>query len=124
MFAFGVFAYRLLEGAFPRCNESFDDVAPAAGVLHWEGIEADFTGVAEGVLGEEIRPWQGQHDEALKRIVERCLSVDPNERFRDMVELCEVWEREILASRHAVEMEVVARKLRTGRRWKLSLIHI
>ena len=38
-----------------------------------------------------------------------------------MVELCEVWERETLAVRHAAEMEVVARKLRHGRRWRRGL---
>lgn len=121
VYSFGVLAYRLLEGKFPRCHESFEDVAPAAGVLHKEGIEADVTGVAEELLKEQIRPWEGQHDPALKSIVERCLCLEPHERFRDMVELCEVWERETLAARHAVEMKVVARKLRHGRRWKRGL---
>ncbi|GHC40206.1 protein kinase domain-containing protein [Roseibacillus persicicus] len=121
VFSFGVLAYRLLEGKFPRCHESFEDVAPAPGVLHKEGIEADYAGVAEELLKEEIRPWEGEHDEALKAIIERCLSLDPEARFRDMVELCEVWERETLIARHAAEMEVVARKLRVGRRWKRSL---
>lgn len=121
VFSFGVLAYRLLEGKFPRCHDSFDDVAPAAGVLHKEGIEADFGGVAHELLKEEVRPWKGEHDEALKSIIKRCLSLNPEERFRDMVELCEVWERETLSARHAAEMEVVARKLRVGRRWKRGL---
>ena len=121
VFAFGVLAYRLLEGKFPRCHESFEDVAPAAGVLHKEGIEVDFAGVATQLQKDEMRPWEGKHDEALKGIIERCLSIEPNERFRDMVELCEVWERETLAARHAAEMKVVASKLRTGRRWKRGL---
>ena len=121
VFAFGVLAYRLLEGKFPRCHESFEDVAPAAGVLHKEGIEADFSGVAAELRKDEIRPWEGNHDEGLKRLIERCLSIDPSERFRDMVELCEVWERETLSARHAAEMKVVAGKLRSGRRWKRGL---
>ena len=121
VFAFGVLAYRLLEGEFPRCHESFADVAPAAGVLHMEGIEADFSGVAAELRKAEMRPWEGKHDDALKRIVERCLSIDPKERFRDMVELCEVWERETLGARHAAEMKVVASKLRRGRQWKRAL---
>ena len=121
VFSFGVLAYRLLEGHFPRCDESFADVAPAAGAVNKEGIEADFGGVAEELCREEMRPWQGSHDNALKRIVERCLHIDPAERFRDMVELCEVWERETLAVRHAVEMEIVAGKLRSGRRWRKGL---
>lgn len=121
VFAFGVLAYRLLEGVFPRCQEVFGDVAPDAGVLHQEGIEANLEEVSEGLANDEVRPWEGKHDEALKKIIERCLSLDPEERFRDMVELCEVWERETLLSRHAVEMEVVARKLRHGRRWKRGL---
>lgn len=121
VFAFGVLAYRLLEGKFPRCHENFEDVAPAAGVLHKEGIEADFSGVATELRKDEVRPWEGEHDEALKRIIERCLSIEPGERFRDMVELCEVWERETLSARHAAEMNVVADKLRRGRRWKRGL---
>ncbi|MGJ8724837.1 MAG: protein kinase domain-containing protein [Roseibacillus sp.] len=121
VFAFGVLAYRLLEGKFPRCQESFEDVAPAAGVLHKEGIEADFSGVAAELRKDEMQPWEGEHDEALKRIIERCLSIEPSERFRDMVELCEVWERETLSARHAAEMKVVASKLRKGRHWKRGL---
>lgn len=121
VFAFGVLAYRLLEGKFPRCHDNFEDVAPAPGVLHKEGIEADFAGVAEELRKEEVRPWEGTHDSALKAIIDRCLKIDPAERFRDMVELCEVWERETLAARHAAEMKVVARKLRHGRRWKRGL---
>lgn len=121
VFAFGVLAYRLLEGKFPRCHESFEDVAPAAGVLHKEGIEADFKGVADQLRETEIRPWEGNHDEGLKQLIERCLSIEPSERFRDMVELCEVWERETLSARHASEMQVVASKLRNGRRWKRGL---
>ena len=121
VFAFGVLAYRLLEGHFPRCHENFEDVAPAAGVLEQDGIEVDFEGVAEELMQQEMRPWEGEHDAALKRIVERCLSLDPAERFRDMVELCEVWERETIAARHSAEMEVVARKLRNGRRWRRGL---
>lgn len=121
VYAFGVMAYRLLEGKFPRCHESFEDVAPAAGVLHKEGIEADFQRISQGLREAEIRPWEGNADEGLKALIERCLNLGPNERFRDMVELCEVWERETLTARHATEMKVVARKLRHGRRWKRGL---
>lgn len=121
VFAFGVLAYRLLEGRFPRCHESFEDVAPAPGVMHAEGIEADFGGVAEQLFEEEVAPLSRTMDQALKKLVMRCLELEPEKRFRDMVELCEVWEREAQAVRHASEMDVVGAKLRKGRAWKRGL---
>ncbi|MDP0492331.1 MAG: hypothetical protein Q7Q71_14880 [Verrucomicrobiota bacterium JB023] len=121
VFAFGVMAYRLLEGAFPRCSQSFEDVAPPPGLSHVEGIEADFAGVAEQLVQEEIRPWQRQHDPILMAVIERCLQLNPADRFRDMVELCDYWEKESILARHSSEMEVVGKKLRRTRAVKKSL---
>lgn len=119
VFSFGVLAYRLLEGRFPRCHESFQDVAPAAGVPHREGIEVDYQAVSEQLREEsEIAPWESKPDEILRKLVERCLSLQPSDRFHDMIELCEVWERETMATRHHTEMEVVGRRLKKTRRAK------
>ena len=123
VFAFGVLAFRFLEGRFPRCHESFDDVAPAPGVMQNEGVEADYPDVADQLFAANMEPWELTQDEILKKLVTRCLDLDPQNRFRDMVELCEVWERETQAVRHASEMEVMARKLRKDRSRKRKLTY-
>lgn len=123
VYSFGVLAYRLLEGRFPRCHESFQDVAPAAGVLHQEGIEVDYQAVAEQLREEgEGVSWQSDPDPLLKSLVERCLALSPDDRFHDMIELCEFWEREAMALRHHAEMEVIGRRLNRMRSAKQGFL--
>jgi len=43
VFAFGVIAFRILTGRFPRCHDTFSQVIPLPGETRREGIQADLT---------------------------------------------------------------------------------
>ncbi|MEM9079451.1 MAG: protein kinase [Verrucomicrobiota bacterium] len=122
VYAFGVLAYRLLEGRFPRCGEEFEGVAPVPGVLAKEGVEANLRAVADLLEAEGEVTWTGEVSPVLRSIVERCLAIDPRERFRDMVELCEVWERELVTVRYHVDMEVMSGHLKRGEAVKRLMV--
>ncbi|MBK1832771.1 protein kinase domain-containing protein [Roseibacillus ishigakijimensis] len=108
VFSFGVLAYRLLEGCFPRFDVFFSDLAPPAGQDRGPAYDLNFEELASLLRAEEVRPWEGATDEILRGVVERCLHPDPEKRFRDMVELCEIWDWEIQKAEHAAEVAEMA----------------
>jgi len=89
--AFGVLAFRLLNGIFPRCNETFAKVSPAAGEARRKGVEADCQRLAKKLSRSSLAPWPEEptspEDEARREILEKCLHLDPWERYADMREV-------------------------------------
>ncbi|MCW1883477.1 protein kinase [Luteolibacter flavescens] len=81
VFAFGVLAYRLITGAFPRCTETFDEVAPAPGVTRREGIAANLKSIAKMIEGKPEITWPDAPanplESAYREHIERCLSFNP-----------------------------------------------
>lgn len=86
--AFGVLAFRLLNGIFPRCDEVFAQVAPEPGQARRKGVEADCERLSKKLEASPLAPWRGPsasaEDTARREIIERCLHLDPNERYTDM----------------------------------------
>ena len=104
--AFGVLAFRLLTGRFPRCEETFGKVAPPAGETRREGITADLQRVAANLEAKPEFSWpdeaQGELERGLRAWIDRCLALDPEQRPRDMVEVADGFaalERELAATR-------------------------
>ena len=103
VFAFGVLAYRLLTGVFPRCHDTFSNVAPAPGEAAHQGINADLAKIAASLEAEPEVTWpeaaaselESQH----RDIIQRCLALDPLDRPANAIELC----REFDAARRAIE---------------------
>jgi eukaryotic-like serine/threonine-protein kinase len=91
VFAFGVLAYRLVTGKFPRCDEAFQSVAPAAGETRWDGIQADFGVIAAGLEAEPGITWPSAEVSPLvarfRGWLERCLPLDPTQRLATMTEV-------------------------------------
>lgn len=89
--AFGVLSFRLLTGVFPRCDETFARVSPAAGEARRKGVEADCARLARKLARSPLAAWPGEptspEDEARREIIEKCLHLDPWERFADMREV-------------------------------------
>lgn len=91
VFAFGVLAYRVLFGVFPRADELFAPVSPDFGSAERFEIEADHHGVARAL--EEAGPvsWPGEGideaEAARRRVLDVCLHLDPRERPADMLEV-------------------------------------
>jgi hypothetical protein len=108
VFAFGVLAFRILTGRFPRCHETFDYVAPAAGETRREGMKADLGKIARNL---EAQPEGGWPDDArnpletgFREWIDRCLKLKPGDRPSSMME--------VAAGFDAVEKEVAAEKER------------
>lgn len=108
VFAFGVLAFRILTGNFPRCEETFSHVAPAPGVTRCEGLKADPEKIAKNLEARPEVEWPDEAEGALERgfreWIDRCLKIDPLERPATMMAVAAGFE--------AVEKDVAAEKER------------
>ncbi|MEI6654830.1 MAG: hypothetical protein WCP45_08685 [Verrucomicrobiota bacterium] len=91
VFAFGVLAYRVLTGRFPRCHESFGPLAPAPGTTRVEGVQADLTLWARQLTAEPNIEWPSEPgnalDTGLRGWLDNCLALDPLRRPANMLEV-------------------------------------
>ncbi|MGA0899790.1 MAG: protein kinase domain-containing protein [Luteolibacter sp.] len=102
VYAFGVIAYRLLTGKFPRCDDVFSKVAPPPEQTRCDGLRADPRKVA-GNLKEAPEPgwphWAANElEERQREWIMRCLAIDPNQRPASM--------KEVAAGLDAIEVEL------------------
>ncbi len=104
VYAFGVLAYRLLTGLFPRSNDVFQSVNPAPGTQVRFDIEADYQGIVNGLEQEREIQWPdvtGDDAEVRRRqIITSCLNLDPQQRPFNM--------REVSRRFEAIETELAA----------------
>lgn len=91
VFAFGVLAYRLLTGRFPRCHDTFSLVAPGPDEAGKEGIQANVERVARNLEGSEEISWPDEAanpmEAGYREWIERCLRLDPAARPATMAEV-------------------------------------
>ena len=91
VFAFGVLAFRVLTGRFPRCHETFSQVAPPAGETRCVGIKADLDKVAKNLEARPEFTWPddacGALEGTLREWIGRCLEIDPLKRPVNMMEV-------------------------------------
>ncbi|WP_035602767.1 hypothetical protein [Haloferula sp. BvORR071] len=108
VFAFGVISFRVLTGAFPRCTKVFDSVAPESGKTRRDGIAANFRSIAKSLETEPLVKWSdvaaNPLEEAYRGILERCLSLDPEQRPANA--------GAVLALFHAADKELAAEQQR------------
>ncbi len=108
VFSFGVLAFRILTGRFPRCQETFSCVAPPAGVTRCDGLKADPEKIARNLEARPEVRWpddaDGPLEQGLREWIGRCLCIDPLQRPSSMMEVAAGFE--------AVEKEVAAEKER------------
>lgn len=105
--AFGVLAYRTLTGRFPRCHDTFDFVAPAAGETRKEGIQADLSKIARNLESQGEVTWpdgaRNPLEMGYREWIERCLPLDPVKRPATMMEVAAGFEA--LAANAAMDAE-------------------
>ncbi len=91
VFSFGVLAYRLLTGAFPRCDETFQQVAPPEGEIGREGIAADLRKIASTLESHPSVEWPDEPANELERryreVIGTCLALDPTARPANAMEV-------------------------------------
>jgi tetratricopeptide (TPR) repeat protein len=108
VYAFGALAYRILTGRFPRCHETFSQVAPSAGETRREGLRADLPRIAANLEAQPEVNWPEANPSELecgmREWINRCLELDPLKRPANMME--------VVAGLDAVERELEARRER------------
>lgn len=91
VFAFGVIAFRILTGRFPRCDELFSRVAPAPGETRRDGIHADLPKIAMNLAANPDFAWpdepQNELEAGFRAWLGRCLALDPLARPATMQEV-------------------------------------
>ena len=96
VFSFGVLAYKILTGKFPRCHDTFNFVAPLPGESCKDGIQADLGKIAKNLEARSAVIWQeaasNPLEVAFREWIERCLPLDPLERPATMMEVAAGFE--------------------------------
>jgi eukaryotic-like serine/threonine-protein kinase len=91
VYTFGVLAYRILTGNFPRCHETFKQVAPPSGETWKEGLKAELGKIAKNLKAQPSYTWpkraQNGLEVELRAWVDRCLPLDPAQRPATMMEV-------------------------------------
>ena len=94
-YAFAVISYRLLTGRFPRCENTFKKVAPGPGESHVTGIQADVLKLAERLENRELEDWPeedlDEYEIKRRKVLERCLSLNPEDRYSDLPAVIQAW---------------------------------
>lgn len=89
VFAFGVMAFRLLTGKFPRCNEVFMTVAPECGETRMEGIHADSEMIASGLRQDDELAWgnepRNELEAGYRQWIDLCIRLEPADRPGSMI---------------------------------------
>ena len=87
VYAFGVLAWRLLNGRWPRANKLFDRVLSGKG----EKLAIDPPAFAEWLAKERPPAWKDEPRDAAghkaRQMVLQCVALDPAERPQSMVEV-------------------------------------
>ena len=108
VFAFGVLAFRLLNGRFPRCHETFEHVAPLPGETRREGIVADLGKIAGSLEKHAAVEWvdapANELERAFREILDRCLVLEPGQRPATM--------SAVVAAMEAAEVRIEAEEVR------------
>lgn len=91
VFSFGVLAYRLLTGNFPRCHDTFISAAPLPGESRREGIVADVFKIAQSIEAMPNITWSDEaknaREQQYRDLIRQCLSLKAYERPASMVEV-------------------------------------
>ncbi len=89
VYAFGVIAWRLLNGGWPRAAKVFDAIAAS----HAEELNLQPVSFADWLEKEDAARWpaepESDEEAARRKIVDQCLTMDPGERFPDMKAMLE-----------------------------------
>ena len=127
VFAFGVIAYRLLTGAFPRCDSTFQQVAPEPGKTTREGIAADLGKIANSLEGQAEVSWPSEAanplEEAYRDVINSCLALDPLVRPANAMEVRRILRKSEVAAEEEIKRDKVLDQRRRSQRaaWRASV---
>ncbi len=128
VFAFGVLAFRLLTGRFPRCHETFERVVPPPGETRRDGIAASLPKIARALENSPAVTWPDEPsnrlEALLRQIIDRCLELDPFRRPASMVVVQRLVEHadETVAAEHEREVLMDQRRHAERRAWRMNVV--
>lgn len=118
-YAFAVLSFRMLTGKFPRCEATFKKVAPGPGEHHVTGIQADVIKLAERLEHRELANWPEEaHDDRERKrreVLQRCLSLNPEDRYKDLTEVIQAWKDIDAEARVAGDRKTLKKKATLSR---------
>lgn len=97
-FAFAMLAFRLLTGKFPRCEATLGRGIPDQNQAEnqADGIEANLHKLSESHDYLELENWcdeaADERERQRRKVIQKCLSVDPQDRYTDMNEVLHAWQ--------------------------------
>ena len=127
VYALGVLAYRLLTGAFPRCDETFQQVAPLNGQITREDIAADYPKIASTLEKQGEVKWPGEPANDLEKryreVLDRCLALEPMARPANALEVRRLIRSEEIAIEEAEKRDAVLNQRRKAQRaaWRSGI---
>jgi len=120
VFAFGVLAFRLMTGKYPRCNDTFLKVAPPQGETRREGIHADLPKIAKNLDLDPDFAWPtppvDKEEESRREWLDRCLQLDPGARPSSMAEVLAGFEAGEIRLAGDLERDVLLDRIRGAER--------
>lgn len=128
VFSFAVLAFRLITGRFPRCNETFSQVAPPPGEIRRENIHADLPKIARKLEAQPEVTWP---DEAANPVeagyrewLIRCLALDAAQRPATLAEVVRGFEmvEERVASESQRDQLLGQRRRADHRAWRALFV--
>ena len=127
VYGFGVLAFRVLTGAFPRSDETFQQVAPLPGEISREGIAADYPRIARVLEEQSTIEWPSEPanrlEECYREIIDRCLALDPLARPANAMEVSRLFREAEVAVAQEEKLDAVLDQHRRARKlaWRVSL---
>jgi serine/threonine protein kinase len=95
-YAFAVMAFHILTGKLPRCEASLSKVASETDDSHITGVQADVVKLAELHEHRELNNWPeestDEQEQKKRRVIQRCLSLNPKDRYKDVTEIIHAWK--------------------------------
>lgn len=110
VYAFGVLAYRILTGRFPRCHDVFLEIETQLRngedheIKYWTSDLVDLL-EEEAPISWPTKP-ANEKEKKRREIIERCLSLHPEKRCQDAQEVLRLWH----AITHEKELKTAKNK--------------
>lgn len=121
-YAFAVIAFRLLTGKFPRCEATTERFSPESKRDNTTGSESDLAVIAQQLEYHDLEDWCNEptdmREQQRREVIRQCLSLDPEERPSDMIEVLRAWDQIDSEAKSANERD---RLLRSAKLSKLLM---